>query len=135
MPIPYERIEHSAELAIRVTGRDLPELFANAAAALFDMMAEPLATEDRQHEVIIESVDLEGLLVDWLNRLIFMHEVHGETYTRFEITAFSPEEMRAIIYGNPSRRKLQTIKAATFHNIIIAETETGAQGQIVFDVL
>jgi len=134
MAIPYERIEHTADLAIRVTGEDLPQLFVNAAAALFDMMTEPPAVVDRQHEVVVESVDLEGLLVDWLNQLIFMHEVRGETYTRFEITAFSPGELRATVYGGPTSRKLKTIKAATFHALIVAETETGAQAQIVFDV-
>jgi len=89
MGIPDERIEHTADLAIRVTGEDLPDLFANAAAALFDLMAGPPAAVDRRHEVVVESIDRECLLVDWLNQLIYMHEVNEETYTRFEITAFS----------------------------------------------
>jgi SHS2 domain-containing protein len=134
MSIPYERIEHTADLAIRVTGEDLPSLFANAAAALFDMMTEPPAAVDLRHEVLVESIDLEGLLVDWLNQLIYLHEVRGETYTRFEITALSPQELRATIHGGATARKLKTIKAATFHELIIAETEVGAQAQIVFDV-
>jgi len=29
---------------------------------------------------------------------------------------------------------LKTIKAATFHELIVAETETGALAQIIFDV-
>ncbi|MHB9108440.1 MAG: archease [Armatimonadota bacterium] len=134
MKIPYERIEHTADLAIRVTGEDLPALFANAAAALFDLMAEPPAAVDRQHEVVVESIDLEGLLVDWLNKLIFMHEVNDETYTRFEITALSPEELRATVRGGATTRKLKTVKAATFHELTVAETEIGAQAQIIFDV-
>jgi len=134
LKIPYERIEHTADLAIRVTGEDLPDLFANAAAALFDLMAEPPAAVDRRHEVVVESIDLEGLLVDWLNKLIFMHEVNGETYTRFEITALSETELRATISGGATTRKLKTIKAATFHELIVAETEVGAQAQIIFDV-
>lgn len=134
MKIPYERIEHTADLAIRVTGEDLPDLFANAAAALFDLMAEPPATVDRQHEVVVESIDLEGLLVDWLNKLIFMHEVNSETYTRFEITALSAEELRATVFGGATTRKLKTVKAATFHELVVAETDVGAQAQIIFDV-
>jgi len=134
LKIPYERIEHTADLAIRETGEDLPDLFANAAAALFDLMAEPPAAVDRRHEVVVESIDLEGLLVDWLNKLIFMHEVNGETYTRFEITALSETELRATISGGATTRKLKTIKAATFHELIVAETEVGAQAQIIFDV-
>jgi len=132
--IPYERISHTADLAIRVTGQDLPDLFANAAAALFDLMAEPPAAVDRRHEVVVESIDVEGLLVDWLNQLIYMHEVRGETYTRFEITTLSPEELRATVHGGATIRKVKTIKAATFHELAVKETESGAQAQIVFDV-
>ena len=134
MPIPYERIEHTADLAIRVTGSDLPDLFANTAAALFEMMAEPPAASEQMREVLVESVDVEGLLVDWLNQLIFSHEVYGETYDRFAITAFAPTELRATLYGGPTTRKLKTIKAATFHELIIKETEQGALAEIIFDV-
>jgi len=132
--IPYERIPHTADLAIRVTGADLPDLFANAAAALFDLMTEPPAAADRRHEVIVESIDVGGLLVDWLNQLIYLHEVNGETYTSFEITTLSPEELRATVSGGATTRKLKTIKAATFHELTVKETESGAQAQVVFDV-
>lgn len=134
LSIPYERIPHTADLAIRVTGEDLPTLFANAAAALFDLMAEPPATVDRRHEVVVESTDLEGLLVDWLNKLILMHEVNEETYTTFEITAFSEQKLRATVSGGAITRKLKTVKAATFHELHIAQTESGVQAQIIFDV-
>lgn len=134
MIIPYERIEHTADLAIRVYGRDLPDLFANAAAALFDLMAVPPQSVRHLREVVIESVDLEGLMVDWLNDLIFLHEVHKETYTRFEIVAFEEDCLRAILYGGPTYVKVKTIKAATFNDILVAETDVGAQAQIVFDV-
>lgn len=134
MTIPYERIEHTADLAIRVTGRDLLDLFANAAAALFDLMAEAPKVGDRRRDLVVEAADVEELFVDWLNQLIFLHEIHGETYTRFDITAISPTELRTTVYGGPTSRKLKTIKAATFHELLVAETDEGAFAQIIFDV-
>lgn len=130
----FELIEHTADLAIRVTGRDLPDLFANAASALFHLMAAPPDTAERIREVNVESIDLEGLLVDWLNELIFLHEVHGESFISFDILAFTPTCLRAMIWGGPTRQKLKTIKAATFHNLEVLETDAGAQATIVFDV-
>ena len=35
-----EEIEHTADLAIRVRGRDLSQLFANAARGMFGLMAD-----------------------------------------------------------------------------------------------
>jgi SHS2 domain-containing protein len=134
MSIPYERIEHTADLAIRVTGRDLLDLFVNVAAALFDLMADPPKAEDRRRDLVVEATDVEELFVDWLNQLIFLHEVYCETYTRFDITALSPTELRATVYGGPTSRKVKTIKAATFHELVVAETDEGAFAQVVFDV-
>jgi SHS2 domain-containing protein len=130
----FERVEHTADLAIRVWGRDWRELFAHTAAALFTMMAEPPAETGISRTVLIESMDAEALLVDWLNELIYLHEVEGETYADFRIDDFSPTRLVAHIAGGPTVRKLKTIKAATYHDLAITETEQGLEAHIVFDV-
>lgn len=130
----YERVEHTADLAVVVRGDDLPALFANAARALFLLMTEPPATSDRVREIALESVDLESLLVDWLNELIYLHEVEGETYAEFRVIALTPTALTATVTGGATTRKLKTIKAATYHDLTITETESGAEAHIVFDV-
>ncbi|MHB9024576.1 MAG: archease [Armatimonadota bacterium] len=127
-------LKHTADIAIRVWGPDLPALFANAATALFDIMAESPAEESVSHEVIVSSLDREALLVDWLNELIFLHEVNGETYNRFIITVISPSELQATVIGGRTRRKLKTVKAATYHDLSIRDTAEGVEAHIVFDV-
>jgi riboflavin kinase/FMN adenylyltransferase len=131
----YEEIEHTADLAMRAYGRDLEELFANAAYGLFDLMAEPAADEPpRRREVALEGSDYEALLVDWLNELIYLHEVEGETYHRFTIQDLSPTLLRATVEGGPTGRKTKAIKAATFHDLRIRQTEEGYEATMVFDV-
>ena len=66
----FERIEHTADLAIRVWGDDLPGMFVNAARALFALMSEAPPTVLHERRVVVESVDTQALLVDWLNELI-----------------------------------------------------------------
>ncbi len=130
----YERVEHTADLAIRVWGKDLPALFVHAAGALFAMMAEPPADASIARSIVVESLDLEALLVDWLNELIYQHEVEGETYADFRIDAFAPTRIAATALGGPTVRKLKTIKAATFHDLAITETGQGVEAHLVFDV-
>jgi len=36
----YRLLEHTADLKVEIFGRDLPELFANAAFMLFDVMVD-----------------------------------------------------------------------------------------------
>jgi SHS2 domain-containing protein len=130
----FEEIEHTADLAIRAYGRDMRELFANAAQGMFALMAEPSQEPARKREVALEAMDYEGLLVDWLNELIYLHEVEGETYYQFAIETLSPEKLVAHVTGGPTKDKTKAIKAATFHDLAIKETADGLVATIVFDV-
>jgi len=131
----FEEIEHTADLALRVYGQDMRELFANAAYGMFAMMAEPsLEGPTREREVSLEAMDSESLLVDWLNELIYLHEVERETYSQFNIQTLSPTKLKAHVIGGPTRIKTKAIKAATFHDLAIKETANGLVATIVFDV-
>ena len=132
----FEEIEHTADLAIRAYGRDMRELFANAAHGMFALMVEPSLLEEPicEREVSLEATDYEGLLVDWLNELIYLHEVEGETYSQFAIETLSPAKLKAHVIGGPTRSKTKAIKAATFHDLAIEETANGLVATVVFDV-
>jgi SHS2 domain-containing protein len=131
----FEEIEHTADLALRVYGQDMRELFANAAYGMFALMAEPsLGQAACEREVSLEAMDYESLLVDWLNELIYLHEVEGETYSQFTIEILSPTTLKAHVTGGPTKSKTKAIKAATYHNLKIEETANGFASTIVFDV-
>ena len=131
----FEEIEHTADLALMVYGRDVKELFANAAQGMFALMAEPsLEGPACQREISLEAPDYESLLVDWLNELIYLHEVEGETYYQFAIETLSPAKLKAHVTGGSTKSKTKAIKAATFHELAIKETANGLVATIVFDV-
>ena len=131
----FEEIEHTADLAIRAYGRDMSELFANAAHGMFALMVEHSAEEPIcEREVSLEGMDQESLLVDWLNELIYLHEVEGETYSQFDIETLSPTQLKAHVTGGPTKSKTKAIKAATFHELAIEEMADGLVATIVFDV-
>ena len=134
----FEELEHTADLAIRVYGQDMKELFANAAHGMFALMAEPSKETTCKREVSLEATptvwDYEGLLVDWLNELIYLHEVENETYSQFNIETLLPTELKAQVTGGPTESKTKSIKAATFHDLAIEETANGLVATIVFDV-
>jgi SHS2 domain-containing protein len=131
----FEEIEHTADLAIRVYGRDLKELFANAPYGMFCLMADLTAlVPATSHEVHLEAPDHEALLVDWLNELLYLHEMEGEIYNRFHIKTLSPTHLAASVVGGQLEVSRATIKAVTFHDLSIEETENGYVATIVFDV-
>jgi len=131
----YEEVEHTADAAIRAYGRDLPELFANAAYGMFDLLADMERLHPTiEREISLEAPDLETLLVDWLGELLYLREAHGEVYEEFEISTLSPTELRAVARGGKRFVPRMNIKAVTYHDLKIEETGEGYAVNIVFDV-
>jgi len=134
-PIPYEELDHTADWKIRVWGKDYADLFRNAALAMYAMMGKKVRTgPEVTREVDVDAVDYPSLMVAWLNELLFHSEVNEEIYDDVEILAISPEGLRARVRGFVGKTELSKIKAATYHDLEIRETNKGVEATVVFDV-
>jgi SHS2 domain-containing protein len=131
----FEEVEHTADIAIRVWGRDLAELFANAAYGMACQLGGT-DSKDRRVEQLVElqAYDTETLLVSWLGELLYLSEREESMFTDFEIVEITPTRLRAIARGGPIGEHRQHIKAVTFSDLEIIRTEAGYETIIVFDV-
>ncbi len=131
----FEEIPHTADWSFRAFGKDLRELFANAAFAIFAMEG---ATSDRASEtartVEVDGVDHVALLVNWLTELLWLQESQREMYQRFLIETLSPTHLRAQVIGTPLSKLDKVIKAVTYHNLKIEQTPNGWEAVVVVDV-
>ena len=135
MSEPYEQLEHTADLALRIAGRDLRTLFANAAYAMFSQLVDLKSIAlDRERHVTVDGLDHVSLIVNWLNELLYLHEITGDVYAVFEIETLSPHKLNATVRGGTSSEVHTVIKAATYHGLEIKETADGLTATIVFDV-
>jgi len=131
----FEEVEHTADLALKVHGQSLEEIFANAAYGLFSLMADlENLSPSFNRQVHLGAPDRESLLVDWLNELLYLHEVEEEIYSRFEIENLSSTTLSATVWGAKMKASKLTVKAATFHDLEIRKTEDGYLATVVFDV-
>jgi SHS2 domain-containing protein len=139
---PFEEIEHTADLRLRVYGCGLSELFCHAALGMFHLMqCRPMARSSSvSYPVLIESGDAETLLVDWLNEVLYLGERDQACFTIFEISHLEvgdaqPNRLEAIVRGKSHCPPNKGIKAVTFHALEITRHESGAyQVTITFDV-
>lgn len=130
----YEEIDHTADWAFRAFGHDLKELYENAAYAIFDLEGTMDAPITVTRNVNVQGIDHEGLLVNWLNELLFLQETKNETYQQFNITQLTDTELEATIQGAASPPTKKFIKAVTYHDLKIERTPHGWQATIVVDV-
>jgi len=133
-PKPFEEVEHVADAALKVYGRDWSEFLVNAAHGMFSLMADwQDSRPSRQHEISLRAADAETLLVDWLSELLYLHEMENVVYTSFEILDASPHELHAIVKGTDRWQPQTAVKAVTFNDLHIERTPQGHTATIVFD--
>lgn len=132
----FEEVEHTADIAIRVQGRDLAELFANAAYGMANQIADVDAAGSPtiEREIALEAYDAETLLVTWLGELLYLSERDGCIFTGFRMREVTPTRLRAVARGGPVSGYRQSIKAVTFNDLEIVSTDEGYETTIVFDV-
>ncbi len=135
----YDIIDHTADIGIVAYGRDLKETFANAATALFDLIAEQDGVKTRlKRSVAVGAEDREALLVAWLNELIFLFDVERVLFKEFHMKTLTDTALEAECLGdkfNPRRHRLKMgIKAATYHMLKIADTPGGCEATVIFDI-
>ena len=132
----FEEIPHTADWSFRAFGKDVRELFENAAFALFALegaRSQENAIENAR-TVQVGGIDHESLLVNWLTELLWLQESKRDIYWRFEIGSLSQTELRAQVFGAPYATLDKIIKAVTYHNLKIEQTNEGWQVVVVVDV-
>jgi SHS2 domain-containing protein len=140
-PIPectrrFEEVEHTADRALRIWGRDLAELLVNAALGMNSLMLAADADSEPAvaTHISLEAIDAENLLVAWLSELAFYAETESLVFTHFEFSRISPIGLSAVARGNRVGVLERHVKAVTFHNLEIRSASDGLSTTVVFDV-
>ena len=131
----FEELSYTADTGLRTFGRDLRELFGNAAYGMFSLIGDLDGLfHTTQHEVTVNSPDRESLLRDWLAELLYLHETTGEIFIEFDFKAISDTHLRADVFGTYLAQPQLEIKAVTYHDLKIEQTTQGFTATVVFDI-
>ncbi len=135
----WEHFPHEADVGVRGFGATPAEAFAHAAVALTAVVADPAAVEPRERvAVACRASDLELLLVDWLNALVYEMATRRMLFSRFEV-AIDGTQLRAAAFGEAvdatRHRPAVEVKGATLTELRVARLEDGRWvAQCVVDV-
>lgn len=136
----HEFFEHTADIGVRVYGATLPELFCNAARAMYEALGRLEKTGDRrQRSVELQAAGVEDLLHDWLAELLYEVEANQVLYDEIEIAGIEPGRLTARLGGGRidfDRSQVhEEIKAVTYHQLSVAQTADGSwRATVIFDV-
>ena len=136
----YEYLGHPSEELIQVTAETIEEVFIDSARAIFELMTNTKELKDELvFEVELNGLDRSLLLIDWLNRLILLHEMNHVFLKSFDvrITYSSLYNLTATVAGQkilPEMERRLHVKSATYGQLRWNETSRAHQVQFVVDI-
>ena len=141
--MPYEYLEHQADIGIRAWGRDYPEALAEAVRALAELMVEPEGVKPATELTASAQAPSRDLLaVELLNEvlsLLGLEELALAEVGPVEVTGEEGNwQATAILRGetiDPARHRLGTeVKAATYSGLHLTEAPTRTTIQCLLDI-
>ena len=130
----------TSDVAFIAYGKDLNELFANAALAMFEVMVNTKQIEPKvERKVKVKGDDLLSLLFEWLNELLFYYGAENLAFSKFEVKVDEKNfGLEATCYGekiNPEKHETKTeVKACTMHKMKIEKVNNIWQAQVILDI-
>jgi SHS2 domain-containing protein len=135
----FEVFDHTADLGLRIEAADLNSLFAEAGRALLSVIvSNPDAVQPREAVTLqVAGHDLEYLLVDWLDELLYLFESKRFFPCEFE-TTFDQTGLAATVRGetwDQARHQLaHEVKAVTYHGLVVEQSSDGWRAEVILDI-
>ncbi len=138
-----ECINHPADLGFKVYGKNVKDLFNNAAWGMLNILTDlDKITPRVTIKIELKAANLEELLIIWLNELLYYYNTQQIIFNKFKFLKINESYLCATVQGekiNPSKHQINIeIKAATYHQLKInyfPKYKTYPwQVQIIFDV-
>ncbi|NIO44700.1 MAG: archease [Candidatus Aenigmarchaeota archaeon] len=138
MPFKFLDITTS-DTAFEATGKDLNELFASSALAMFETMINTKQIKPEvEREVKAQADDLKGLLFEWLNELLVFYGAENLAFSKFEVKVDEKNfKLEAKCWGgkiNPDKHETRAeVKACTYHKMEIEKNDIW-KARVILDI-
>lgn len=135
----YEFVPHIADLALKVEGTTLKELFVNSLKGmnniLKDGFCDGVQRFDSQMTIEIISESRTELLINFLSEVLALTNVQKSIYCRVYFSYFSDKRVVAQLFGTWFCCFDEDIKGITYHEAHVRRNKKGnLETYIIFDL-
>ena len=152
IPVPGVRgLDHTADVGLKVSAPDLPELFRRAALGTIWLVledlpgGESLSDGEGGRKVDLVEEDLPGLMRSWLRTVLFWEEVDSFLAVQASLMVLpapqcgSPDGQGFGLTGwaagvESTGARIREIKGVTFHGLRVERIDSQWYAQVIFDV-
>jgi|TARA_Y100000310_G_scaffold57261_1_gene52474 SHS2 domain-containing protein len=130
-----------ADIAYEAYGKDLNELFENAALAIFELSANlDTVGTSQKIEFELENARVENLLYDFLSEILFLKDSKYMVFKKVKVSIKENKklQLKAVLEGdtiNAKKQQLENdIKAITMHMFELKKHKDGYKATVVVDI-
>ena len=118
-PVGYELLEHTADVGIRARGPTLEAAFEQATHGLAEVLGALVPGPGEPVVVEVSAGDLGGVLVDWLNEVLWLREVRQAklAVVRVERVGDGTAAGWVAFSGDGPAPDGTSVKAVTYHRL------------------
>lgn len=132
--MPYEILEHTADIRIKVSGIDLEELFQSALQAMNEILNPKSTQSSSTTSLNLEAADSTVLLINFLSEILTFSHINKSSYS-VKFTNLTETQLTAELTSTPTTEFAEDIKAVTFHEANITQNDEGNfETNIIFDI-
>ena len=143
--MPYKYLEEigTADIAFEATGRDLPELFRDAADATTNVMIDNIeAIQPREtRRIELSNAMIDMLLFDFLQELIFLKDaerlllrIREVQITKRDGNYFLQATAEGEMLDAERHHQRADVKAVTLHNFSVEQVDGGWKARVLLDI-
>jgi SHS2 domain-containing protein len=133
----FELLEHTADVGVRARGATLEEVFEQATLGLAEVLGALRPGAGEAVPVKVTAGDPGALLVDWLNEVLWLHEVRGHAgvaAVRVERAAGDRAEGTVTFSSTDPPAEGTFVKAVTYHRLRVGRDAGGWLAEVYLDV-
>lgn len=142
--MPYEMIEHTADIGLRIRAKDLNRLFIDAAEGFFDLVTD-LSTVKRSaseefHEIEMnfQEENAAELFMHWLQELLFVFSTRKAVLLEYHFICLTPMMLKlkakAVRFDPARHPSRHEVKAVTHHQFRVIQDKSGWLAEVIFDI-
>lgn len=125
----YEYFDVTADIGFKAYGENLNQAFENAGLAMFNIITDTSnVSPSKEISFEISSEDNVSLLYDYLEELLFYHEIEFMLFSQFAVGIDENLHLKATIKGEKinwdKHERKSEIKAITFHKMDVKLQKT-----------
>ncbi|MFA4887387.1 MAG: archease [Candidatus Nanoarchaeia archaeon] len=137
----YKYFEHTSDVIFEAYGKSLEELFVSAGLATEELMVElKTLSPNLKEEIKVKGKDVEELLYNFLEELIFLKDTKLLLFKEFQIKIKEGKEysLKVIAKGeviNREKHELgRDVKAVTLHQFEVKKDNGKWKARVLIDI-